>query len=181
MFPQQQIIGVNERLGNVAVKDMQGTTRVVFDTIASNGPGVYRFFENVQARPAPLSNISSNRFEPGESLAIDCIILLGYAPAGGGPLPQFQIGRLNFYIGNQRVIKDQTLNIAKTGLGNINYIPGNSVPAVIRLETPIVIPPQIEFYADLQIDAAWQFAGANANMVLSLAGAGTLLNTQNNY
>ena len=33
----QQIVGVNQRLGNSAVPNMQGTTRVIFDTRAGTG------------------------------------------------------------------------------------------------------------------------------------------------
>jgi hypothetical protein len=47
------------------------------------------------------------------------------------------------------------------------------------LETPIVIPPQIEFYATLRLDSASSYA--TQNVVCSAYGQGTLLNTKSNF
>jgi hypothetical protein len=190
MQSSQQIVGVNDRLGNYAVANMQGTTRAIFDTangIANN----FTFFQNVQTRPFPFSNISQNRFEVGESLAIESIGLLvfedGY-PSNDLRIFNFSLfGQvsplLNLYIGNQRVIKDLDLSYSLTTLGQTNTDVEQGVgtqTAVFRLETPIVIPPQIEFYATLQ------FSNAIGNeegpsLALLLQGTGTLLNPKSNF
>ena len=50
---------------------------------------------------------------------------------------------------------------------------------MLHLETPIVIPPQIEFYATIRLTSS-----ANVNprrLVLGLFGQGTLLNTKTNF
>lgn len=189
MQVSQQIIGVNDRLGNPAVANMQGTTRAIFDT-ASGLTNNFTFFQNVQTRPYPFSNISQNRFEVGESLAIESIALVifeaGYPVILDIFYNSFFYGQtnpiLNFFIGNQRVIKDLDLSYSLTTLGQTisgtNQGAENST-AVFRLETPIVIPPQIEFYATVQFSTP--VSGENTGVALILQGTGTLLNPKSNF
>jgi hypothetical protein len=189
MQSSQQIVGVNDRLGNYAVANMQGTTRAIFDT-SSGGSTNHTFFQNVQTRPFPFSNISQNRFEVGESLAIESIGLIFFTtayPDITGNLFNFQaFGEvnpiLNLYIGNQRVIKDLDLSYTLTTLGQTNTEQNaalNEQTAVFRLETPIVIPPQIEFYATLQTSSAVGIVGTGVALILQ--GTGTLLNPKSNF
>ena len=174
MFPQQQVIGVNERLGNVAVKDMQGTTRAIFDSLPVNAQNNYRFFDGVQNRIFPDANLNQNRFEPGESLAIQSIAILGFSGGGFG-FPA--AGYVNLYIGNQRVLKDFPMEYANVLLGTSNR---NTASGIIYLETPIVIPPQIEFYIEYIGTVPGQGPPATRAYCI-LQGMGTLLNTQNTY
>jgi hypothetical protein len=51
--------------------------------------------------------------------------------------------------------------------------------AVFRLETPIIIPPQIEYYATLRWGSAANLNGIS--IVLTAFGTGTLLNSKSNY
>ena len=185
MNSAQQIIGVNERLGNTAVRDMQGTTRAIFDVLTGANTN-FTFFSNVQARPFPFSNISQNRFEVGESLAIESIALLlfedTYPEATGVMYNYLQAGQINplfnLYIGNQRVIKDLDLSYSISTLGNTKGASAaDNGSAVFYLETPIVIPPQIEFYATLQTSSVVGSTG----LALIFQGTGTLLNTQQNF
>lgn len=190
MQSSQQIIGVNDRLGNFAVANMQGTTRAIFDT-AIGVSNNFTFFQNVQTRPYPFSNISQNRFEVGESLAIESIALIGFGPNYPSNVENIFNSFafldvnpiLNIYIGNQRVIKDLDLSYCLTTLGQTNTEQNNSKDAqtaVFRLETPIVIPPQIEFYATLQLSSPEGY-DETASFALILQGTGTLLNPKSNF
>lgn len=186
MKVSQQLVGVNQRLGNTAVPNMQGTTRVIFDSLDQTGAATdftLTFFQGVSARTYPAANISNNRFEVGESLAIQGFAVLNRTTsniaARSFSLPAtITTGILNFYIGNQRVVKDLEI------CGYSRFQIGESIseavqPAVFRLETPIVIPPQIEFYATLRIGAtASQDAGT---FTLAAFGTGTLLNPKSNF
>lgn len=185
----QQIVGVNERLGNMAVPQMQGTTRMIYDTLQGSGtnPGSYSFFNGVASRTYPLSNISQNRFEVGESLAIQYIAVGSYAAAAGAAFPALttnvgllngipNIGLLNLFIGNQRVLKN--FEILEYSLNVTGQTKSNLVNAVVILETPIVIPPQIEFYATLDLN---QNVAAGTRVVLMLGGLGTLLNPKETF
>jgi predicted choloylglycine hydrolase len=189
MQSSQQIIGVNDRLGNYAVANMQGTTRAIFDT-ANGVSNNFTFFQNVQTRPYPLSNISQNRFEVGESLAIESIGLIvissNYPSSEGAIFNTFVLGNvnpiLNLYIGNQRVIKDLDLSYVLNTLGQTNTEQDNTIgnqTAIFRLETPIIIPPQIEFYATLQFSQS--IGSSGPHLALVLQGTGTLLNPKSNF
>jgi hypothetical protein len=187
----QQIVGVNQRLGNTAVPNMQGTTRIIYDSIAPAAVTnqTLTFFAGVSSRPYPQSNINTNKFEVGESLAIQTISWgrQSAAALANTTLINANIGAannftqtliFNLYIGNQRVVKDLDLNYARFGIGE-SYNSA-SIKNCLHFETPIVIPPQIEFYATLSM----QLSGAatvNERIYLALGGLGTLLNTKSNF
>jgi hypothetical protein len=192
MESQQQLIGVSRELGgNFA--NMQGTTRAIYDTAQGAGTN-FEFFSNVQTRPYPFSNISQNRFETGESLAIESIALILLLEDLTTNTLNSQLqgiasvantnGIFNFYIGNQRVIKDLDLSYVNCLLGTTYNVQGNAVQnnlnAVFRFETPIVIPPLIEFYATLQTAVPIGTEG-ETRIACMLQGTGTLLNTQKNF
>lgn len=187
----QQIVGVNQRLGNTAVPNMQGTTRYIFDSqaqVAANNQTL-TFFQNVSQRAYPNSNINNNRFEVGESLAITgisyfwtvnpvTVLTESIQPQPDNAADRFtNTITLDLFIGNQRVIKNLDLNYSKVGIGEA-YDPAG-ITNVIRLETPIVIPPQIEFYATVRITGSSSVEAKR--MYLGLFGQGTLLNTKTSF
>jgi len=183
----QQIVGVNERLGNFAVPDMQGTTRMIFDTFDITSLATDQtttFFSGVSAKVYPKTNLSQNRFEVGESLAIQGFSVFNYTSSNLtlatvlNPQEQYRAGILNFYIGNQRVCKDlEIISYSRFNIGEA--ISPDSEATIFRLETPIVIPPQIEFYATLRWAATTSLNGIS--QVLTAFGTGTLLNTKQTF
>ena len=185
----QQIVGVNQRLGNTAVPNMQGTTRVIFDTRQATGTNqTLEYFNGVSSRLYPLSNINQNKFEVGESLAIVAISLGTYTTAEpslgvtGILPPLFQSQNItcifNLYIGNQRVLKDVELIYGSISLGETT-LETSAPPTIFRLESPIVIPPQIEYYATARIQSNSSMAGLS--FICALMGQGTLLNTKSTF
>ncbi len=187
----QQIVSVNQRLGNTAVPNMQGTTRYIFDSqaqVASNNQTL-TFFQNVSQRAYPSANINNNRFEVGESLAITgisyfwtvnpvTVLTESIQPQPDNAADRFtNTLTLDLFIGNQRVIKNLDLNYSKVGIGEA-YDPAG-ITNVLRLETPIVIPPQIEFYATVRITGSTVVEAKR--MYLGLFGQGTLLNTKSTF
>jgi hypothetical protein len=188
----QQIVGVNERLGNYAVPEMQGTTRAIFDSqvMAASTNQTLTFFQGISTRLYPFANINNNRFEVGESLAITNISFCASEPDASFDSLADELYEnlstgatnthtvlLNFYIGNQRVIKDFDLNYSRFGIGEAYNAARQK--NVIHLETPIVIPPQIEFYATVSITGSG--ATLARRFFLILSGQGTLLNTKSTF
>jgi hypothetical protein len=186
----QQIVGVNQRLGNTAVPNMQGTTRVIYDSqpmVASTNQSL-TFFQGVSSRLFPLANVNSNRFEVGESLAIQYIsfgcVIADPTSLASNITESVSAGLthscaliFNLYIGNQRVIKDLDLNYSRFGIGEAyNPAAGKNV---LHLETPIIIPPQIEYYATIRVTATGNTS--TNRFYLFLGGTGTLLNTKSNF
>jgi hypothetical protein len=119
----------------------------------------------------------------------------GAAPITPAPLNTSIIGLgvINFFIGNNRVIKDLPLLAAQspTSINNINapYLSTLTTNNTsrrylgIRLFTNIVIPPQVQFFANLKLPFG---GGAAANTGLSavrmyVKGYGKLFNPRNNY
>jgi hypothetical protein len=182
----QQIVGVNQRLGNNALPNMQRTTRAIFDSLDHTGAATdftLTYFQGVSARVYPAANVSSNKFEVGESLAIQGFAFFQRSTAtiqtrAFSLQPAITTAILNFYIGNQRVVKDLEIG------GYSRFQIGESIseavqPTVFRLETPIVIPPQIEFYATIRVGA---YSTQDAEtFTLCAFGTGTLLNPKSNY
>jgi hypothetical protein len=186
----QQIVGVNQRLGNSAVPNMQGTTRLIYDSVelTATTNQTINLFQGVSTRTFPNTNLNNNRFEVGESLAIQGVSFI-MRPATITALSQLltpTVGtasnfvstlNLNFYIGNQRVIKDLDLNYSRSLIGESKRV--TTINNVLHFETPIVIPPQIEFYATIRITSSTNTKADR--FYLSLFGQGTLLNTKSTF
>jgi hypothetical protein len=182
-----QIVGVNESLGNYAVPQMQGTTRYIYDAQpgAAAANASYTWFQGVSSRAFPVTNLNQNRFEVGESLAVQGIqifSLAGFAAADNstaiavpGAFPCTAV--LNLYIGNQRVIKNVELGVfTLQQIGKSVAAGANGVNLI--LETPIIIPPQVEFYVQAQISTN---VAATARLYCALWGTGTLLNPKETF
>jgi hypothetical protein len=98
---------------------------------------------------------------------------------------------LNFYIGNNRVIKDLPLfsgsdimgiNNISTSTSSVSNLTSSRFLG-IRLSTNIVIPPQIQFYATLLLPFGGGTGAAQgfANLRMYVKGYGKLFNPRNNY
>ena len=202
---QEQVnkfLQANRALG-AQMDQMQGTTRVIYDTRSITTTTV-EYFNEVAGRVSttinnqPVSNISDNRFEPGEGMVVKEIGFYNMdvnAAESTTPVDLdttvFGLTLLNFYIGNNRVIKDLPLFAGQTttNLNNINTTTQSTTNQAdvrclgIRLFTNIVIPPQVQFYATLRLLAVGGTgAGAGlATLRMYVKGYGKLFNPRNNY
>lgn len=206
---QEQVnkfLQANRALG-AQMDQMQGTTRIIYDTInfpTGTNPSA-DFFSEVAGRVSttiqnqPVTNITDNRFEPGEGMVVKEIGIMNFDATDAPVTPaQFNnsivgLGLINFYIGNNRVIKDLPLLFgqAATKINNINMTYTGTFATndigrrylAVRLFTNIVIPPQVQFYANLKLPFG---GGAVANTGLAavrmyVKGYGKLFNPRNNY
>jgi hypothetical protein len=206
---QEQVnkfLQANRVLG-AQMDQMQGTTRVIYDTIAfptGTNPST-DFFNEISGRSGtliqnqPVTNLTDNRFEPGEGMVVKEIGLMNFDNGAAPITPAIfwssivGLGLINFYIGNNRVIKDLPIlaGQSSTGINNINAPYDNALTTNntmrrylgIRLFTNIVIPPQVQFYANIKLPFG---GGTVANTGLSalrmyVKGYGKLFNPRNNY
>jgi len=201
---QEQVnkfLQANRALG-AQMDQMQGTTRIIYDTYNVNATS-FDYFSEVAGKQGPgalingmpPTNITDNRFEPGEGMVVKEIGLINldnqaFLPANVNR-GNFGLNLLNFYVGNNRVIKDLPILAGGsiTPINNLNPISSSTDnnmalrTGVIRLFTNIVIPPQIQFYMNVK----FQFlnAASNSNAVnafrVYLKGYGKLFNPRNNY
>jgi hypothetical protein len=198
---QEQVnkfLQANRVLG-AQMDQMQGTTRNIYDTVNMTGLTSYSFFSELPSKQttilsnAPATNLTENRFEPGEGMVIKELAFANLdttaANIANFNLTYGNLGLVDIVVGNQRVIKDLPLFSGST-LSSINNI--NTKTSVaneasryisIRLFTNIVIPPQIQFFVNLRLPIApTNVAGSGANALRCyLKGYGKLFNPRNNY
>jgi hypothetical protein len=198
---QEQVnkfLQANRALG-AQMDSMQGTTRNVYDTVNLNGARSYSFFSELPSKQttligfAPATNITDNRFEPGEGMVIKEIAFANLTTVGGDTaninLGVAALSLVDIIVGNQRVVKDLPL-LAGSTIGAINNI--NFKTSItdedrryncIRLFTNIIIPPQIQFFVNLRLPFAAADASSQGMAVMRcyLKGYGKLFNPRNNY
>jgi hypothetical protein len=184
--PQQKLVAVNNKFGNVNVKNQQGTSRIIYDSIEiTAGKTFYRFFEDSTTRAFPLTNTGSegNKLGVGDTMVVNQILFSIWQRNNTsgvwdlfGNLLTFNknaLGLIDFDIANNKVIKKLSLteglrdfNKDTTGLNN-----------VIDLETQIVIPPLLQYTLDLQLPAEAFTPQPNqtAYLVCQLIGTGGII------
>lgn len=183
--PQQKGISVNNRFQNTNIKYQQGTSRSIYDTItvtqAELQQGVtLRFFEDVQNRTFPLTNLdNTNQLTVGETLITENYYLASADISEGAigkfaPLSTDEIGKAEFSleIGNSLTIKRLPV---LSSLNGFNPNAGFEGYAVYNFYTQVVIPPLMNFVAIVRIPP---FAGAPAEGLairLNVEGVGSIL------
>lgn len=198
---QEQVnkfLQANRVLG-AQMDQMQGTTRNIYDTVDMTSRTSYSFFSELPSKQttllanAPATNLTDNRFEPGEGMVIKELCFANLETTveniAGLNVNFAALGLVDIIVGNQRVLKDFPLFSGAT-IGSINNINQKlSITNEIRrynatrLFTNIVIPPQIQFFVNLRLPFAPANAtntGANA-LRCYLKGYGKLFNPRNNY
>lgn len=177
--PQEKMLSVNQKFGNTGIKNQQGTTRQLYDTLSFTGAATVRFFEDSASRNFPLTNTGSdgNKLGVGETMVVSAIQFSAYIadPMGnitlGTLLDALKAGELNLEIANQRVIKNLALSE-----GQVYYNESESNDTdqlIIYLETEIVIPPLLNYVVEVRFP---DIAGTNTSSVrCDLIGAAGII------
>jgi hypothetical protein len=147
MSAQDKMLNVASRLGLTSLKDMQGTTRMVYDsqtTAATN----FTFFKGASQRAFPLTNVGANgnQFQVNEALLVEKIGFFIPTAADGIAYVGLTGNSVKFdlVIGNKTVLKDVSCEF---GGEQAFYNDGTLGSSVIDLEgVGILIPPQVEYY-----------------------------------
>ena len=164
--PQGKMVAVNNKFGNTNIRNQQGTTRVIYDSLPLDGRTNFRFFETANVRTAPLTNIGSegNRLEVGSTFTIEKVYLNavtydaanntitaslnGLTFTAGDPAVPFATGELDFFIANSQVIKQLPTSFVNGP--NFNPTANNTNDHAFGFATDIVIPPLLEYIANLR-------------------------------
>ena len=172
---------------------MQGTTRIIYDTQDMTGSTYYSFFSQLGGKQAsstfianaPATNLTDNKFEPGEGMVIKEVYLYNLETTQACNIANtyISLGLLDIVVGNNRVVKSLPIYTG-SGFSIINNLnPTNDAKAsAVRLSTNIIIPPQIQFFVNVTLPVAP--AGATNNdltLRVALRGYGKLFNPRNNY
>jgi len=174
----QKLAYVDSKLG-VSLPGQQ-TTRVIYDSVnAVAGQTFYQFFTNFAGKNEFQTNLTTNKLDSAESMVIKSIqIVMGSSTSNIADHMN-----LNITVGNQVVLKDfdPSFNGSNRGLAFDRLHSGfNSLTNLeVRLLTDIVIPPQVNFKAELQIGNALVAAGDDVTIVLK--GYGRIFSAGNSF
>jgi hypothetical protein len=177
MSAQDKMITVANRLGLTSLKDMQGTTRMVYDS-QTTAALTHTFFKGASQRAFPLTNVGANgnQFQVDEALLVEKIGFfvpsaadgINYAGLGGVSV------KFDLVIGNKTVIKDASCEF---GGEQAFYNDGTVGSSVIDLEgVGILIPPQVEYYVVAKTFVSTTRAATSTRLGCYLFGTGALLN-----
>ena len=174
----QKLSYVDSKLG-VSLPGQQ-TTRVIYDSVnAVAGQGFFEFFTNFAGKTEFQTNLTTNKLDSAESMVIKSIqIIMNSAVSNLADHLN-----LNITVGNQVVVKDfdPSFNATNRGLAfdrlhsGLNF--ANNLE--LRLLTDIVIPPQVNFKATLQLSNA--LVAANDDITIVLKGYGRIFSAGNSF
>jgi len=179
----QKLSYVDAKLG-VSLPGQQ-TTRVVYDSVnAVAGQGYYEFFTNFAGKTEFQTNLTTNKLDSAESMIIKSIQII--ANFAGTPTPASLANHLNLNItvGNQVVVKDfdPSFNATSRGLSfdrlHSGFTSGTNLE--LRLLTDIVIPPQVNFKATLQLSDSVNVA-VNDDITIIFKGYGRIFSAGNSF
>lgn len=158
----------------------QQTTRVIYDSInATAGQQFFQFFTNFSGKNEFQTNLTTNKLDSAESMVIKSVqIIMNSATSNLADHLN-----LNITVGNQVVLKDfdPSFNCSSRGLSFDRLHSGfNSTTNLeVRLLTEIVIPPQVNFKAELQISNA--LVAVNDDVTIVFKGYGRIFSAGNSF
>jgi hypothetical protein len=177
MSAQDKMLNVASRLGLTTLKDMQGTTRMVYDSIGTAAL-THTFFKGASQRAFPLTNVGANgnQFQVDEALLVEKIAFFIPTTADGITYTGLagESVKFDLVIGNKTVIKDATCEF---GGEQAFWNDGAVGSSVIDLEgVGILIPPQVEYYVVAKSFNSLTRAASSLRLGCYLFGTGALLN-----
>ena len=179
MSAQDKMIVVANRLGLTTLKNMQGSTRMVYDS-QTTAALTHTFFKGAAQRAFPLTNVGANgnQFQVDEALLVEKIgFFIPSAEDGiaySGLVSGVASVKFDLVIGNKTVIKDATCEL---GGEQAFYNDGTVASSVIDLEgVGILIPPQVEYYVVAKPFDVNTRTAASLRLGCYLFGTGALLN-----
>jgi hypothetical protein len=158
----------------------QQTTRVIYDSVnAAAGQNFFQFFTNFAGKNEFQTNLTTNKLDSAESMVIKSVqIIMNSATAELNTHLN-----LNITVGNQVVLKDfdPSFNATSRGLAFDRLHSGfnSNKNLEVRLLTEIVIPPQVNFKAELTCANA--LIAVNDDITIVLKGYGRIFSAGNSF
>ncbi len=184
--PQRKNMGVQKRLGNVNIKDMQGTTVILYDTLPIDGRTNFEFFREANSRAFPLTNVGAfGTLGVGDSLVMEryylsvvtivagVVTVITSVTAAG--LTNILAGQFTIDIANKITVVDMPVLSSDSRFNkDAPFADYNN----FEFDTQIVLPPLLRFKASLRTTT--QALIANTNLRLTLEGAGSIIDVKGN-
>ena len=168
---------VNSKLG--ATMPGQQTTRYIYDSIVTAaGQTTFNFFQTFAGKTDLQSNLTTNKLDSSESMVIKSIYVATSSTAG-----LTGHSNLNITVGNQVVLKDFNLAFNSTNRGvsfdRLHSANSDDDIVEVRLLTDIVIPPQVNFKATLEL--AENTTLVDESITLGFKGYGTIFSAGSTF
>jgi len=189
--PSAKLALVNNKLGNPGLKKNQGSTFEVYDYVNVSGTigtsQVVRFFQSVNTKTFPYTNLQQNQLQVGEALAIEYIAftrmtvernkVTGITPLLN--LTEFAVSQMSILLDNSRIIK---INSLMRSFEAFNTKGGTAKNFLFYPDTDLTIPPQISFTTELQVpeNTDSTTTGVDVYYGCHLFGTGSILNLKTN-
>ena len=174
---QDKMLYVANKLGLTDLKNMQGSTRVVYDQNTTAALD-HTLFANAATRSFPITNLGANgnQFQVNEALLLEQIAFFIPDAADGqnyGGLAGTSV-KFDLVIGNKTVIKDC---VVETAGQQAFYNDGAVGSSILTLEgVGILIPPQVEFYVRASAFSSADRTAQSRRLGCYLFGTAALLN-----
>jgi hypothetical protein len=158
----------------------QQTTRVIYDSVnAVAGQQFFEFFTNFAGKTEFQTNLTTNKLDSAESMVIKSIYFIMNTATSN--LADHL--NLNVTVGNQVVLKDfdPSFNATNRGLSfdRLHSSFNSGAVVEVRLLTDIVIPPQVNFKATLQVSNA--LIAINDDITIAFKGYGRIFSAGNSF
>jgi hypothetical protein len=163
----------------------QQTTRVIYDSVnAVAAQGFFEFFTNFAGKTEFQSNLTTNKLDSAESMVIKSVQIIGNFNGTPTAASLANHLNLNIQVGNEVVVKDfdPSFNATNRGLAFDRLHSGlnNADNIELRFLTDIVIPPQVNFKATLQISDGANIA-VNDDITIVFKGYGRIFSAGNSF
>jgi len=168
---------VNAKLG-ATMPGQQTTPYVSAGVVAAANQVNFNFFETFAGKTDLQSNLTTNKLDSSESMVIKSIYVATNVTQGLSGH-----SNLNITVGNQVVLKDFNLAFNATNRGvSFDRLHSGIVTAdyvEVRLLTDIVIPPQVNFKATLELAEGGTLAAES--ITLGFKGYGTIFSAGSTF
>lgn len=188
LTPQQKSVIVNQKLGNTSIKNQQGTSRVLYDSLPLDGRLNFNFFDSVQTRAFPLTNINQNKLQVGETFVLQrvyfCVVIVAAGTTNVTNVQTLAAAALTGLYGGDFTVNFDTSTVLKpyplsTQLSQFNFMARHTTNEWIKLDSELVIPTDIQFVCALRETS--YTALANAFLRCVWQGFGTLLSPKTQF
>jgi hypothetical protein len=190
---QEKITSVNNRLGNNFIKEMQGTTKMVYDTLpVVAGQNTYSFFRDSNQRGFPLCNVQNDSLQVAESLSCQRISLSIVETDDEGVITVYSLsdaltafpGLAGLYLAQLQLMiaNDVTMKPIPVQhfLPAFNKTATNNEMNVFEFNTDQIIPPQLQFEFTLRTPTLAPGSN-NFQLRLIVEGVGSQFNGKTNF
>lgn len=178
---QAKTTAVARSMGLDNIQNQQGTSRQIYDTLELDGTNNFQFFQNVQSRDYPFTNLNQNKLQEGETMAVQrmyfSVILVSAVTSQvtdvltfeEATLPQFYSADWSVFFDTIQTIKDTSLT---SQCSKFNKFASYANNEVITMDNNIILPTNIQWRVALRTPTYTPVA--NSYIRCTLEGFGTI-------